>query len=266
MSEQNATQKRTALITGPTAGIGRGYAEALARRGYDLVLVSRNADRLRTLAEELTERYGTDNVVLPADLAAEDVAAMAPVEQRLADPDRPVDVLVNNAGFGLHHGFLRNDVTDEQGMLNALVRAVLRLTKAASGPMVERGSGAILNVSSVAGFAAYGTYGAAKAWVTAFSEAMSVELGRKGVRVVAVCPGFVRTEFHERARLRVDGMPGFLWLSVDQVVRDTMAWLERGSTRSVLVPTKRYRLFAQLIRHAPRRLVTGSRTMRMRPR
>lgn len=264
--DRASTNQRTALITGPTAGIGRGYAEALARRGYDLVLVARNTERLRQLADELSGRYGTDNEVLSADLAADDPAPLATVERRLADPDRPIDLLVNNAGFGLRHGFLSNDVADEQRLLNVLVRAVLRLSKAAADPMVERGHGTIMNVSSVAGYAAYGTYGAAKSWVTAFSEALFVELGRKGVRVVAICPGFVRTEFHDRASLRVEGATGLFWLNVDDVIRDSMAWLERGSRKPVLVPTRRYRFFTQLIRHAPRRLVIGSRMMRMRSR
>lgn len=256
----------TALITGPTAGIGRGYAEALARRGYDLVLVARDPGRLGEVAAELSERYGTENEVLSADLAAEDHTALEPVEQRLADPARPIDLLVNNAGFALHGGFLKNSSEDEQRLLNVLVRSVLRLSKAAAGPMTERGSGAIVSIASVAGFAAYGTYGAAKNWVTSFSEVISGELTRKGVRVVAVCPGFVRTEFHDRARIKVIGAPDAMWLSVNDVVDETMHWLERGRTNPVLVPSRRYRFAVQVLRHAPRRLVVGSKAFRSKPR
>ena len=138
----------TALITGPTAGIGRAFAEQLADRGHDLVLVARDSNRLAELAEQLRGRYEVEVEVLAADLS--DRASLAVVEARVSDPERPVSVLVNNAGFGHKQPFTENSVEDEQQMLDVLVTAVMRLSHAAIGPMLGRGEGAIVNVSSVA--------------------------------------------------------------------------------------------------------------------
>ena len=140
--------------------------------------------------------YGVDVEVLPADLG--DRGQLATVEARLADRERPVDLLVNNAGFGLKERFLDNDVEAEQAMLDVLVTAVLRLSHAALGAMTERGRGGVINVSSVAAFLPRGTYAAAKAWVNSFSEWAANEYRPAGVTVTALCPGFTKTEFHER--------------------------------------------------------------------
>lgn len=257
----------TALITGPTSGLGHAFATALADRGNDLVLVARDAERLTSLADQLSAKYGIDCETLPADLA--DASTLRHIEDRLASASPPIDTLVNNAGFGLGTGFLASSLDDEQRLLDVLVRAVLRLTKAALPGMVERGSGTVLNVSSVAGFAPYGTYGAAKAWVTSFSESVAGEVDRHGVRVLAVCPGFIRTEFHERADISMKRLPGFMWLSAEQVVDATLRHLDTGRTSPVLVPTKRYRLVTFAARHAPRgqvrRVTRGFRPRRPEP-
>jgi uncharacterized protein len=233
----------TALVTGPTAGIGRAFADRLAATGHDLVLVSRNEERLRAVAGQLADRYGVRVEVLAADLA--DRSALASVEARAAD----VDLLVNNAGFGLRRPFLENSVEDEQAMLDVLVTAVLRLTHAALGPMVRRGSGAIINVSSVAGYLPRGTYSAAKAYVTSFSEWADLTYRGRGVRVMALLPGFTRTEFHARMEVRAESAPSWMWLDADRVVREALSDLERG--RRVSVPSRRYKALSALARCTP---------------
>src|SRR6476659_6625150 len=195
MSEFGSTPG-TALVTGPTAGIGHSFAVQLARRGHDLVLVARDEARLQEVAGELREAYGVEVEVLPADLV--DRASLARVEARLADRDRPVELLVNNAGFGLKKRFLDNTVDEENAMLDVLVTAVLRLSHAALGPMSERGHGGIINVSSVAAYLPRGSYSAAKAWVNSFSEWAHLEYASRGVQVLGLCTGFTKTEFHER--------------------------------------------------------------------
>ena len=237
----------TALVTGPTAGIGRSFATALAGRGYDLVLVARDRARLEELAADLHRRFGVDVEVLPADLA--DRVALAAVENRVADASRPVELLVNNAGFGHRRPFSDNDIEEEQAMLDVLVTAVLRITHAAVRPMAARGSGAIINVSSVAGFLRRGTYGAAKAYVTSFTEWLDVTYRRQGVRAMALCPGFVKTEFHQRMGVSRDSAPGWMWLDADRVVRDALEDLERG--KSLSIPSRRYRVLVTLARYTP---------------
>ena len=239
--------RRTALITGPTAGIGLSFAHRLAARGHDLVLVARDERRLEALAEELRREYGVQVQVLAADLS--DRSALTRVEARVADPERPVDLLVNNAGFGLKHPFLDNDVEQEQAMLDVLVTAVLRLTHAALGPMVARGDGAIVNVSSVAGYLPRGTYSAAKAYVTSLSEWADLTYRDRGVRVMALLPGFTRTEFHARMDVGRDSAPSWLWLDADRLVDDALRDLERG--RTVSVPSKRYKLLAAVAKYTP---------------
>jgi uncharacterized protein len=237
----------TALVTGPTSGIGLRFAHQLAEKGYDLVLVSRDQGRLDAVADELREGYGGTVDVLPADLG--DRSSLARVEARLADQDRPVDLLVNNAGFGLKHGFLDNSVEDEQAMLDVLVTAVLRLTHAAIRPMVARGQGAIINVSSLAGFLPRGTYSAAKAYVTSLSRWADLTYRDRGVRVMALLPGFTKTEFHERMDVSRGSAPSWMWLDADRVVRDALADLDSG--KQVSIPSKRYQALAALARYTP---------------
>jgi short-subunit dehydrogenase len=237
----------TALVTGPTAGIGRSFAHQLAAGGHDLVLVARDEGRLAELADELRSAHGVDVEVLPADLT--DRASLALVERRLADGEHPVDLLVNNAGFGLKGRFLDNDVDSEQAMLDVLVVAVLRLSHAALGAMAERGSGGIINVSSVAAFLPRGTYSAAKAWVNSFSEWAANEYRDRGVTVTVLCPGFTRTEFHERMGVSRGSAPDFMWLDADELVATALKDFEKGRTFSI--PSAQYKVITTLARVVP---------------
>lgn len=242
----------TALVTGASAGIGAQFARQLAARGDDLVLVARDAARLEALADSLRQTCGVDVEVLAADLADRD--QLQRVADRLGRPDAPVDLLVNNAGFGLASGFVEGDLAEEERALDVMCRAVLVLCHAAGRAMGARGHGAILNVSSVAGFTAAGTYAAAKAWVTTFSQALAVELAPRGVTVTALCPGFTHTEFHDRAHLNMSRLPEAAWLDADDVVETALADLRRG--RTVSVPGAQYKALVGLLHVLPAGLVT----------
>jgi short-subunit dehydrogenase len=241
----------TALVTGATAGIGNAFVRRLAADRYDLVLVSRDETRLEELAGELRTTYGVRVDVLAADLAED--AGCRLVEARLSDPAEPVDLLVNNAGFSLGGRFVGNDVEDEDRLLRVLVRAVLRLTRAALPGMIERRHGVVINVSSVAAFVPQGTYSAAKAWVTSFTQGLAGDLAGTGVRMLALCPGFTHTEFHERAGIDMRRTPDWLWLDADDVVSDAFTALDRGHV--VCVPGVQYKTIVGVTRRLPFRLV-----------
>ncbi len=185
--------------------------------------------------------------MLAADLG--DRAQLATVEARLADPARPVDLLVNNAGFGLKKRFLDNTVDQEQAMLEVLVTAVMRLSHAALGVMSERGSGGIINVSSVAAFLPRGSYSAAKAYVNSFSEWASHEYADQGVTVTCLCPGFTKTEFHERMKVGRGSAPDFMWLDADELVRTALKDHAKGKVFSI--PSPQYKAIATAARIIP---------------
>jgi short-subunit dehydrogenase len=251
-----ATSTRTALVTGATAGIGAAFTHRLAADGWGLVLVARDAARLDGLALDLTGRYGVPVEVLSADLSTDD--GPGPVADRLRDAARPVDLLINNAGIGLRTPFSRADVEDEARMMRLNMGAVLRLTHAALSAMTGRGHGAVINVSSVAGFGLVqpgSTYAASKAWVTNFSESVGVAAARHGVRVMALCPGFTRTEFHERAGIDTAGSPEWMWLDAEDVVR--VAFRDLGRGRLVSVPDWKYKAAVLGIRYTPHGLLTA---------
>lgn len=238
---------RTALVTGPTAGIGRSFAHQLAAQGYDLVLVARDRERLESEAAELRAAYSVDVEVLPADLV--DRTELATVEARLADRARPVDLLVNNAGFGLKKRFLANTVDEEQAMLDVLVTAVMRLSHAALGAMAERGSGGVINVSSVAAFLPRGSYSAAKAYVNSFSEWAHHEYAEQGVTVTCLCPGFTKTEFHERMEVSRGSAPDFMWLDADELVATALKDHAKGKAWSI--PGPQYKVISTAARVVP---------------
>ena len=227
--------RNTALVTGASAGIGRAFARGLAIRGYDVVLVARDAPRLADLAEELTRAHEVTAETLPADLVTAD--GLAAVDARLRATDRPVDLLVNNAGFGTFGRFAELDVAREVEEIELNVVALVRLTSAALAAMEMRGRGAILNIASLAAYQpapASATYGATKAFVHSFTHAVHEEARGSGVQVLLVCPGYTHTELHERAGLGTTGLPEFVWQSAETVVDAAMRDLARG--RSVSIP------------------------------
>ncbi|NUS74074.1 MAG: SDR family oxidoreductase [Corynebacteriales bacterium] len=242
----------TALITGASAGIGAAFARALAQRGYDLVLVARREATLRAAADSLSADHGISVEVLAADVA--DPTGSSVIEARLARLENPIDLLINNAGLGLRERFGNGDVRDEEHMMRLNVLAVMRLTHAVIDQMRSRGGGQIINVSSVAGFAPTSpgsTYPATKAWVTSFSESLHMSLRPSGISVLALCPGFTHSEFHERA-----GLPkgkGSWWLDADYVVQVGLRDLARG--KAVSIPAFRYKVVVSLLRHLPRRFL-----------
>ena len=253
----------TALITGATAGLGREFAEQVAARGHDLVIVARDEARLAAVRDEIVAKHQVAVEILPADLS--DRAATERVAQRLSDRERPVDLLVNNAGYGLATSFIDTGIDDEEALLDVLVRAVLVLSHAAAQAMVSRGRGQIINVASVAAYLASGTYSAAKSWVVVFSESLAGQLDGTGVGVSVLAPGFVRTEFHERAAIDVGEREGTLWLDPTSTVSTALA--DAAAGRVVSVPGVQYRAIVTLLRHLPRRIIRHPGVVgRRRPR
>jgi uncharacterized protein len=259
-----------ALVTGASGGIGEAMARRLAADGTSLVVVARSADRLEAVATEVRQRNGVEVEVLPADL--EDAGGLATVEDRLRAAEAPVDLLVNNAGYGRSGPFVDGPVEVHEGQVRLNVVALLRLTHAALPGMIARGSGTVLNVSSVAGFQPLpfsAVYAATKAFVTSFSEAVAEEVRGTGVTVTAVCPGFTRTGFQERSGLEEDGgdrgIPRFAWMTADAVAGEALSAAARGVP--VSVPGAGYKALVAASRPAPmwlRRRVTAVLTRRGR--
>lgn len=239
----------TALITGASSGLGAEYARQIAAKGADLVLVARDRDALEELASELRSTHGVEVEVLAADLL--DADERAEVERRVAHDERPVEVLVNNAGFGLPLAFERNDIDDEVRHLRLHVEVPMRLAHAALGAMLARGHGRIVNVASIAAYIPRSTYGACKGWLISFSRWANLRYRPLGVTVTAVCPGYTHTNFHERMGLPPgeEGIPGVLWLDARDVVAQSLRDAARGSAMSV--PSLRYKALAALARLAP---------------
>lgn len=241
----------TALVTGATSGIGLAFARDLAERGNDLVIVARRRAKLENVSDELRARHSINVEILAADLSKR--AQLRRVADRVADRERPIDLLVNNAGFGTSRSFLKGELADEEAMFDVLCRAVLVLSHAGALSMKERGRGAIVNVSSVAGFIPMGTYGAAKGWTLAFTETLAHELAGSGVSATALCPGFTRTEMHEHPDGEPSKLPKVMWLEPDRLVRDCLDDVKAGKVISI--PGVQYKLIAGVAEVAPRGFV-----------
>ena len=241
----------TALITGATAGIGASYTKLLASQGFDLVLVARDLPRLNKFAKELSKTYKIKVETIKVDLTK--LNQLAKVEKRLSNTSKPIEVLINNAGFGIKRSFIDSDLKKEQELLDVLVTAPMRLAHAVLPQMIKRDSGVIVNVSSIASWITGGTYSAAKSYLTVFSEYLHTELRGTNIKVSALCPGFTRTEFHERGKMRMSGLPNFMWLTSGQVVAKSWRYAKAGKV--VCIPGWQYLILSAIARTAPRPLV-----------
>jgi hypothetical protein len=232
------------LITGASSGLGAEFARQLAAQGYALILVARRTERLEALADELRQKHGVTVEPLTADLA--NPADVQRLEERLTD-ESSLSLLVNNAGFGTTGKFASAEVNKQLEMIQVHVLAAVRLTRAALPGMIARRRGAVINVSSLAGFIPRGgsaTYGATKAYLNSFSEALQLELKGTGVRVQALCPGYTYTEFHDTRELkgfRRSEIPGFFWMSAEAVAAQSLAALNREQV--IVIPGLRNHLF-----------------------
>lgn len=222
------THLGTALVTGASSGIGAVYAERLARRGYDLILVARNRDRLATLAGRITNETRRSVEILDADL--NDRNALAAVEAKLKE-DASITLLVNNAGIGTHTPLLDSDVDAMTRMIDLNVTALTRLTYAAVPGFVARGKGAVINIASIVSIAPEilnGVYGGTKAFVLAFSQSLKRELTDKGVHVQAVLPGATATDFWETGGLPLENLDKAIVMSAGDMVDAALVGFDRG--------------------------------------
>ena len=249
--------KKTALVTGATSGIGASFARLLATEDHDLVLVARDRSRLESRRDELLAlNPGIEIEVLSADLATDE--GISRVEGRIQSG---VSVLINNAGFGINKGFTRSAIESERDLLSVLVTAPLRLTHSLLNRSAIEGEPdeiherdlVIINVSSVASWIAGGTYSASKSYLTVLSESLHTELSGGNVKVLALCPGFTRTEFHQRGRMKMSALPKFLWMSADEVAE--IGWRDALSGKAISVPGWHYKTLSVIARFAPRPLV-----------
>jgi short-subunit dehydrogenase len=238
-----------ALVTGATAGIGESFSRLLAANNYNIVLVARDLPRLQERAAALETKFGISTHVIQADLATD--AGCLKVEKYIAE--NQIDVLINNAGFGTNKAFTMSTLEIEQQLLDVLVRTPMRLMHVALPIMKARNNGIIINVSSVAGYIAGGSYSASKSYLTVLSESLNTELSSTNVKVSALCPGFTRTEFHQRGKMSMKGLPNFLWLNSDRLVEQS--WRDALKGKAVSVPGWQYKLLLFIVDTVPRSIV-----------
>lgn len=250
----NRTARRLAAVTGASAGIGEAFARALAKDGWSLLLVARRKRRLEKLANTLREAHGAKVEILAADLTRP--ARLRAVETVLEE-SKHLELLVNNAGIGDFRRFDESDREREDMEIRLNVLAAVRLAHAALPGMLRRKRGALINVSSTAGFAPcprFATYGGTKAFLNSFSEALHEELRDSGVRVQALCPGLTHTEIFERAKVDASGLPEFFWMEADDVVAESLTALERGDV--ICVPGLANRALSTITRALPHSATT----------
>lgn len=238
-----------ALVTGATAGIGESFTRLLAENNYNVVLVARDLPRLQERAKVLEAKYKVQTHCIQADLSTD--AGCSVVESYIAS--NQIDVLINNAGFGINKAFTVSELEEEQKLLDVLVRTPMRLMHVALPLMKQRDRGVVINVSSVASFIAGGTYSASKSYLTVLTESMHTELAGTNVKISALCPGFTRTEFHQRGRMSMKGLPNFMWLDSDELV--AKAWRDALKGKAISIPGWQYQLLVFVIQRLPRSIV-----------
>ena len=238
-----------ALVTGATAGIGESFSRLLASHKYNIVLVARDMPRLEERAHGLEQKFGVKTHVIQTDLATDEGCAL--IEKFIEE--NHIDVLINNAGFGTNKSFTISDLHTEQQLLDVLVRTPMRLMHRVLPQMKERNSGVIINVSSVAGYIAGGSYSASKSYLTVLSESLNTELSSTNIKVSALCPGFTRTEFHQRGRMSMKALPNFMWLDADRLVEQS--WRDALKGDAVSIPGWQYKILYFLVQSVPRSIV-----------
>ncbi len=245
------TRIGTALVTGASSGIGEEFCWQIASRGHNVVLVARNEEKLQKLAEDIHQIMGVQTQVIVADLSQQ--KDIDKVIKRLKDTENPIDLLVNNAGFAIAQPFVDGDLDREIYGLKVLVETTLKLSHAAVHSMKKRKRGAIINVASVAAFSAMGTYASAKSWVVTFTKSLATEVQAHGIYVSALCPGLVRTNFHNAPSIKDARWPKYLWCNVEEVVEDSLEGLNRGKV--IVVPNWKYKVAYFLMKFAPEKAV-----------
>ena len=238
-----------ALVTGATAGIGESFTRLLAENNYNIVLVARDMPRLHERASQLQSQFNVQTHIIQADLSTD--AGCAAVEEYITN--NQIDVLINNAGFGINKAFTMSELKAEQEMFDVLVRTPMRLMHIVLPGMKQRNKGVVINVSSVAGYIAGGSYSAAKTYLTVISESLHTELAGTNIKISALCPGFTRTEFHQRGRMSMKGLPSFMWLNSDRLV--AKAWSDALKGKAVSIPGWQYQLLVFVIHSLPRSVI-----------
>lgn len=255
--EPRTPPTRTALITGASSGIGEAFADVFAAEGFNLVIAARRADRLNAVADRLRKQHGIHVEVIVVDLSKRD--AVASLCDELGARGITVDALVNNAGYGVPGGYAASPWERHDDFLQVLVTAVAELTYRLLPGMIERGYGRILNVASLAGLvpapAGHTLYGASKAFLIKFSEALSNEVRRQNVHVTALCPGFTVSEFHDvtGTRAQMKQLPSWMWMDAATVARQGFDAVMAG--QAIYVNGRVNRTIAALVRHMPQWLV-----------
>lgn len=251
MNNQSSQENKGkwALVTGASVGIGESFSRLLAELGFNIILVARDLPRLNERAAALEANFKIETKVIAADLATDSGCKI--IEDFIEN--NKVEVLINNAGFGINKSFLVSDIAIEQQMFDVLVRTPMRLMHSILPKMKERNSGTLINVSSVAAWIAGGTYSASKSYLTVLTESLHTELTGTNIKVSVLAPGFTRTEFHQRGRMKMNGLPKFMWLNADDLV--AKAWSDAQKGAAVSVPGWQYIILSLILRFGPRPLI-----------